>query len=139
MLGELVDRVAAIKQHALVAVDEGDLGLATRRRGEARIVSEAAGVLIERVDVDHIGPHRALADRQVVPRAVDQDRCLGGARRAEVFCDAHLKAPLRSWEAGPLTNADFLRTVAPLTNAYCTATYIPPVSLAVQHAAMPKS
>ncbi len=94
VLGELVDRIAAIEQDALVAVDEGDLRLAARRRGEARVVGEAAGVLVERVDVDHVGPERALADRQVVPRAVDQDRCLGSARRAEVFCDAHLKAPL---------------------------------------------
>src|SRR5215470_15983616 len=39
-------------------------------------------------------------------------------------------AILGSWS---LTNADVLRTVAPLMNAYCTATYIRPVSLAVQH------
>ena len=43
LLGELLDRIAAIKQHALVAVDEGDLRLAARGRGEARIVGEAAG------------------------------------------------------------------------------------------------
>ncbi len=101
VLGELVDRIAAIEENALVAVDEGDLRLAARRRGEARVVGEAAGILIERVDVDHVGPNRALADRQVVGCAVDQDRCLGRARRAEVFCDAHLKAPLTIlWKTG---------------------------------------
>ena len=44
VLGELVDRIAAIEQDALVAVDEGDLRLAARRRGEARVVGEAAGL-----------------------------------------------------------------------------------------------
>src|SRR4029079_565182 len=34
VFGELVDRVAAIEQHALFAVDEGDLRLAARRGGE---------------------------------------------------------------------------------------------------------
>src|SRR4029078_7354650 len=100
VLGKLVDRVSAIEQDALVAVAKRDLRLAARGRGEARVVGKAAGVLIERVDVDDGGAHRALADGQLVSRAVDKDRCLGGVRRAEVFCDAHLKAPLRSWEAG---------------------------------------
>ena len=40
VLGELLDRVAAIEQDALVAVDIGDLGLAASRRGEARVVGE---------------------------------------------------------------------------------------------------
>ena len=43
VLGELLDRVAAIEQDALVAVDIGDLRLAGRRRGEAGVVGEAAG------------------------------------------------------------------------------------------------
>src|ERR1041385_627547 len=65
LLGKLIDWVAAIEQDALVAVYEGDLRLAARGRGEARVVSEAAGILIKRVDVDHVGAHRALADRQI--------------------------------------------------------------------------
>ena len=39
------------------------------------------------------GPSVPLRIGKFVLRAVDQDRCLGCARRAEVFCDAHLKAP----------------------------------------------
>src|SRR4029079_17018922 len=93
VFGELIDRVAAIEQDALVAVDESDLRFAARRGRKARIVSEAPGVLVKRIDVDHVGAQRALADRQFILRAVDQDRCLGCARRAEGFCDAHLKAP----------------------------------------------
>jgi predicted RNase H-like nuclease len=35
VLGELLDRIAAVEQDALVAVDVGDLGLAAAGRGEA--------------------------------------------------------------------------------------------------------
>ena len=122
VLGELIDRIAAIEQDALVAVDEGDLRLAARRRGEARVVGEAAGVLVERVDVDHIGAQRALADRQVVLRAVDRDRCLGGARRAEVFCDAHLKAPLIMLREMARQRTQQLQQLRLGELIYCTAT-----------------
>ena len=60
VLGQLVDRIAAVQQDAFVAVDEGDLGLAGRRRSETRIIGEHAGILVERADVDHIRPDRAL-------------------------------------------------------------------------------
>ena len=56
MLGELVDRIAAMKKHAFVAVDERDLRLAARRRREARIVGESTCLLVERRDIDHAGP-----------------------------------------------------------------------------------
>ena len=56
MLGELLDRVAAIEQHALVAVDIGDLGFAARRRGEAGVVGEHAGLGVELADIDDVGP-----------------------------------------------------------------------------------
>jgi hypothetical protein len=62
VLGELVDGVTAIKQHTSFAIDEGDLRLAARGRGEARIVSESPGVGIKRGDVDHVRAERALAD-----------------------------------------------------------------------------
>ncbi len=35
VLGELLDRVAAMQQDAFLAVDEGDLGFAARRRGDS--------------------------------------------------------------------------------------------------------
>ncbi len=59
VLGELLDRIAAIEQDALVAVDIGDLGFAACRRGEARVVGEHPGGAIELRDVDHIGADRA--------------------------------------------------------------------------------
>src|ERR1700726_427544 len=49
VLGDLLDRIAAIEQHTLVAVDIGDLRFATRRRGETRIVGEHSGLGIELV------------------------------------------------------------------------------------------
>ena len=64
VLGELVDRVAAIEQHALVAVDIGDLRFRARRRGEARIEGEHAGLAVELADIDDRGPDRAGLDRQ---------------------------------------------------------------------------
>ena len=47
VLGELLDRVAAVEQHALVAVDIGDLRLAARRGGEAGVVGEHPGLGVE--------------------------------------------------------------------------------------------
>ena len=40
-------------------------GFAGRRRGEAGVVGEAAGVAIERADVDDVRADGALAHRQV--------------------------------------------------------------------------
>ena len=61
VLGQLVDRIAAMQQHALVAIDKGDLRLAARGRGEARIVGEGAGFLVERADVDDLWADRATS------------------------------------------------------------------------------
>ena len=59
MLGELLDRIAAIEQNAFIAVDVGDLRFARRRRGEAGIVGEDLGVAIEMGDVDDVGADRS--------------------------------------------------------------------------------
>ena len=89
-LGELIDGVAAIKQHALFAVDEGDLRLAARGGGETRIVSEEAGLGVERGDVDHVRAERALADRQLVALPGDHQGRVGRRGLADIaFCDAH--------------------------------------------------
>ena len=55
ILGELVDRITAIEQFALVAVDISDRASAIRRRREAPIVSEAARLLVEIADIDDVG------------------------------------------------------------------------------------
>jgi hypothetical protein len=63
VFGQLFDRIAAMQQNAFVAVDIGDLRFAGRGGGEAGIVGEGAGVLVQRADVDHIGADRALEQR----------------------------------------------------------------------------
>ena len=44
LLGQLLDRVAAVQQLALVAVDVGDRRVARRGGQEARVVGELAGL-----------------------------------------------------------------------------------------------
>ena len=62
---ELLDRVAAVEQFALVAIDVGDAGIAGRRRQKARVVGELAGLRVELSDVDDLRPDAALIDRQI--------------------------------------------------------------------------
>jgi hypothetical protein len=64
VFGEVGDRIAAIEQHACVAVDIGDLGLAACRRGETGVVSEDAGLGIKLADVDDFGADGAVVDRE---------------------------------------------------------------------------
>jgi hypothetical protein len=64
LLGQLVDRVAAVEQDAGVAVDVGDLALAAGRRGEARIQREHARLGVQLADVDHVGTDRAAVNGQ---------------------------------------------------------------------------
>src|SRR5215472_16710636 len=74
MLGELLDRIAAIEQDAFVAVDIGDLGFAARGRGEARIVSEHPGLPVELRDVDDAWADRAVMRREFDDLIADRDR-----------------------------------------------------------------
>ncbi len=64
LFGQLLDREAAMQQHALVTIDIGDLGFAGGCRRETRVVSEGAGVLIQRGDIDDARPDRAFPDRE---------------------------------------------------------------------------
>jgi hypothetical protein len=66
LLGEFGDVVAAIEQHAFVAVDVGDFGAARAGRGEARIVGENAGVAVELADIDQTRSDGSVDDRHFV-------------------------------------------------------------------------
>ena len=77
MLGQLVDRVAAVAQDAGIAVDVGDLRAARGGVGEARVIGDQAGLGQQ---LAHVGAGRALGggpDRQVAGRR----RCWAGTRR----------------------------------------------------------
>ena len=59
LLGELLDRIAAVEQLALLAVDVGDRALAGAGRGVAGVEGEDAAVGVEPADVDDVGPDGA--------------------------------------------------------------------------------
>ncbi|MCY1508070.1 hypothetical protein D9M68_423690 [compost metagenome] len=74
MLGKLFDRVAAVEQHAFVAVDIGDLGFARRRRREARVVGEHLRLLVKRADVHNVRADSPRSESQFRVLAVDGDK-----------------------------------------------------------------
>ena len=92
MFGELVDGIAAIKQDAFVAVDEGDVAFAARRRREAGIVGEDVGLGVKLSDVHDVGTDRAGEHGKVVRLAfVSQGRRASGnslalSHRATPMC-----------------------------------------------------
>src|SRR3984893_10022634 len=94
MLGDLLDWIAAIEQHTLVAIDIGDLRFATRRRGETGIVSEHSGLGIELADIDDRGTDRTNLDRHLDGGIADAK---GAGRRAHGA--AFLRSLRRAWRA----------------------------------------
>ena len=77
LLRELLDRVAAVLEDALVAVDERDGRLARRGVRERRVVGHEAEVVVTHLDLPQVeGPDRPVLDGQLValPGAVVRDR-----------------------------------------------------------------
>jgi len=64
VLGQIFDRIAAVKQHAFIAVDIGDLRLAACRRREAGIVSEDARLAVQLAYVQHLRTDRPVKHRK---------------------------------------------------------------------------
>ena len=73
VLGELLDRVAAIEQDALVAVDIGDLRFAACGRGKAGVVGEHARLGVELADVDDRRTDGPIVDRERPVLVADVD------------------------------------------------------------------
>ena len=71
VLRQVIDRIAAIEQNALVAVDIGDLGFAAAGRREAWVVGEDAGFGVELADVDDFGADGPLVNREGVTLVAD--------------------------------------------------------------------
>ena len=79
LLGELLHGVAAIQQHALVAVDVGDLALAARGGAEAGVVGEQAVLGDTAADVDDVRPDGAGAGLELdllARRGIREGVCL---------------------------------------------------------------
>lgn len=74
VLGKLLDGIAAVKQHALIAIDIGDLRFTACCGGEAGVVSKLSRMLIQRCDVDDAGADRAILNRQFDRLVVDRQR-----------------------------------------------------------------
>ena len=72
--GQLLDRVAAIQQLSLVAVDIGDRAFAGGSRGEAGIIGEDVTLRIELADVDHIRTQGWRMHRQVDDLVPESER-----------------------------------------------------------------
>ena len=80
MLGEVVDRIAAVEQYAGIAVDKGDLGFAARGRGEARIVGEDAGLAVELAHVQHLRTDRPVVERERIVLVAERQLASFGVR-----------------------------------------------------------
>ena len=72
--GKLLDRVAAIQQLALVAVDIGNRRFATARRHESGVEGERTRIGIEGADIDHIRADGAGIYGKLDRVAVDRER-----------------------------------------------------------------
>src|SRR5881396_4302155 len=62
---KLLDRIAAVEQHARVAVDVGDLRAAARSGQEPGVVGEYPRLRVKRADIDHVGADAARQDRKL--------------------------------------------------------------------------
>ena len=72
VLGQLLDRIAAIEKDAFIAIDIGDLRLAGRCRGEARIVGEDPALAVELGDLEDVRTQRSVPYREVQRLAFDR-------------------------------------------------------------------
>src|SRR6266545_47653 len=91
VLGELLDRVAAVAEDSPVAIDEGDRALARRRVQESGVVAHQAELVLVGLDLAQIDP----ADRRVSFDARLEDRYLvrlSGARVLDLEC-VHCRPP----------------------------------------------
>jgi hypothetical protein len=97
LFGQILDGISTMAQYSLVAVDEGDLGIAASSRRIAGIEGEVTGLTVQPLDVDHsralgapqniqlVALARAVIDKRDAVRLVRpvgaQFRvCLGHAR-----------------------------------------------------------
>jgi hypothetical protein len=88
VFGEVGNRITAIEQDALIAIDIGDLGFATRGRGETGIVGENAGFGVKLADVQHFRADGAVVNGKRVVLVAERDRAglyIGAGLRVHGF------------------------------------------------------
>src|SRR5690606_2657773 len=101
--GQLVDGVAAVQQHAFIAVDVGQTRFAGRRGGEAGIEGEGAGSAVQLANVDDVRAGRAGKDGELNSLVlVGQGRRAGGFRLFSHLGPLFFLGPARG-EAGGLS------------------------------------
>ena len=81
VFGQLLDRVTAIEEFALVAIDKGDLGLAASRRKKTGVVGKQSGLAAQRANIDAIVAMRRGHDRKIDGSlSIDCQNCLAFGR-----------------------------------------------------------
>ncbi len=85
-LGQLVDRVAAIEQLALVAVDIGDRALAGGGGGKAGVIGEHVALGVELADIDHVRAQCRARHGQLQRLVPEGERCRGSGVFRHIIC-----------------------------------------------------
>ncbi|MPM47468.1 hypothetical protein SDC9_94179 [bioreactor metagenome] len=81
VFSQLFDRIATIQQLALVAVNEGDLGLAAGGGEETGVVGKQTGLATERANIDAVVAVRRRHDREIDGSlSIDCQSCLAFGR-----------------------------------------------------------
>ena len=75
LFGQLLNRITAMKEHAFVAIDIGQLAFAACSRSEARVEGEAIGLCIQLADIEHIRPDSTRNNRQIDIGVTDAESC----------------------------------------------------------------
>ena len=91
MFGQVGDGIAAILQHALVAIDEGDVAFGRGGGREAGVVCEDIDLVVKLADVDDVGALGAGENGELVILAVIVQ--LGAACRLDLAL-SHVPVPL---------------------------------------------
>src|SRR5208283_3309250 len=111
MFGELIDRVAAMQQHAGVAVDIGDLSFAAGCRYEGRIEAQQPRLRLQRPHIDDVAAERRFLDRKLDRLAVNFYTArrlllhLAASRRFGDYVIQHTKQYLRHYGRPDLIRA----------------------------------
>ena len=80
VFGQLLDRIAAVHQDALVAVDISDVRTAAGCRHETGVESELAGFRVQAAHIDHVG-----ADGTAEYRKINRRRAIAERQGCQLF------------------------------------------------------